>query len=501
MTDNSKLQVAWKNNTHPQWYRDPGLRKNCILVAFMYLGTYSLGYDSALFTGLLSMPQWNEYFDAPSGKRLGLIMASMCIPQIIAYPAGAWFSDRLGRKKATCIGCSGIVVGAFIGCFARNEGMLIAGRVVVGSFTAIVLVSTTCWINELLHPRMRGIASALQSDTYYVGAIISSWCTFGTLYWTGSEWSWRLPTLLQGLGPLVLLVAAFFCPESPRWLVSQGRKEEAWSIFARYHANGDKDDELVRGELEEVIHTIRKEKEVSESWRSLVKTRGNRKRMLILTIIASGPAGNGVLIIASLLPPILRLVGIQDPKEINAISGGLAIFNWLACIAGSLFVDKLGRRPLWLLSTGSMLVAYVIITALAAAFTHTPDKAIGEAFIAVLFLYYGSYSIAWTPLPYLYSAEILPFSIRAKAMAYSGAVSNILLTISVYVNPIILEAIGWKFYGFFVASLAVYLFLEWLLFIETRGRTIEQVSALFEDTRRSARHSEDKHLEKENSGD
>ncbi|KAL0578961.1 hypothetical protein V5O48_003053 [Marasmius crinis-equi] len=184
----------------------------------------------------------------------------------------------------------------------------------------------------------------------------------------------------------------------------------------------------------------------------------------------------------------------------DAINGGLAIFNWFACIAGSLFVDKLGRRPLWLLSTGSMLVAYAIITALAAAFTHTPDKAIGAAFIAVLFLYYGSYSIAWTPLPYLYSAEILPFSIRAKAMAYFCLITNTVLTISVYVNPIILEAIGWKFYGFFVACLAVYLLLVWLLFVETRGRTIEQVSALFEDTRRSASHSEDKRSETEISG-
>ncbi|KAL0577444.1 hypothetical protein V5O48_004554, partial [Marasmius crinis-equi] len=106
MCDDSRLQVVWNNNTHPRWYRDPGLRKNCILVAFMYLGTYSVGYDSALLTGLQSMPQWNEYFGTPSGRRLGLIIASMYIPQIIASPVAAWLSDRLGRKKATCIGCS-----------------------------------------------------------------------------------------------------------------------------------------------------------------------------------------------------------------------------------------------------------------------------------------------------------------------------------------------------------------------------------------------------------
>ncbi|KAK1235083.1 hypothetical protein PQX77_001702 [Marasmius sp. AFHP31] len=474
------------NNTHSLWYKDPGLRKNCFVVAFLYLGAYTLGYDSTLFNGLQSMPQWNAYFDTPSGKRLGLIMASMYFPQLVTTPIAAWISDSFGRKKAAWIGCSSVVrrllttraantegsrslkiIGSFVGCFALNEGMLITGRVFVGGGTTILLVVTPCWISELLHPRLRGIGGALQYTTFYVGAIVSSWCTFGTLYWTDSEWSWRLPTLLQGLGPLVLLVATFFCPESPRWLVSQGKEEEALSIFATYHANGDKEDELVQMELEEVTRTIRQENENSVTWLSLISAK-NRKRMLVVTAVGTGAVGNGVLVIATLLPPVLKLVGIESPVKINAVNGGLAVFNWVISIAGALFVDKVGRRPLWLLSTASMLVAYAIMTALAAAFTHNPNKDIGLAFVFMLFFYYGSYDIAWTPLPNLYCTEILPFTIRAKAMSYMYFVQTIVLVTSVYVNPIILNAIGWKFYGVFVGCLAIYLLLAWLLFIETK---------------------------------
>ncbi|KAK1236254.1 hypothetical protein PQX77_000488 [Marasmius sp. AFHP31] len=446
----------------------------------MYLGLYALGYDSALITGLQSMPTWNNYFGTPSGKRLGIIMASAALPQIFTSPFAGWIADRFGRKMGTWIGCIGIVAGAFIGCFAHNDGMLIAGRAVVGGFTPIVIVSTTCWINELLHPRMRGVAAALHATTYHIGTIVAAWVSFGFLY-MNSEWSWRIPTLLQGAGPLLLLFAAFFCPESPRWLVSQGREDEAWMVFAKYHANGDKQDELVKGELEEVICSIRKEKEKSTSWMSLFNTPSNRKRLFIVTIIAYGTIGNGVLITTALLPLILRLVGVQDPLHIVAINGGLVVFNWLVGITSSLCVDRVGRRPLWLLSTGCMLVAFAIITALGAAFTHTPTKAIGFAFVAILFFYNGALSAGWIPLPFLYCTEILPYTIRAKAISYFWLIQNVSATASVFVYPIVLEAIGWKFYGFFIGCLAVYLCLIWFLFIETKGRTIEQVSALFND--------------------
>jgi hypothetical protein len=66
------------------------------------------------------------------------------------------------------------------------------------------------------------------------------------------NWSWRIPTLMQGLGPIVLAVGVWFIPQSPRWLVKQGRVEEAQRILAKYHANGDEQDPLVLLELREI---------------------------------------------------------------------------------------------------------------------------------------------------------------------------------------------------------------------------------------------------------
>jgi hypothetical protein len=139
---------------------------------------------------------------------------------------------------------------------------------------------------------LNSIAGALYNTTQHVGSMTAAWICFATVSWN-SKWAWRVPVLCQGLGPLILFVSALFCPESPRWLVSQGRLEEAWTILAKYHANGDRDDELVKRELEEITDTIRRVEATSSSWTSLIQTPGNRRRMVVITIMALGTILNG----------------------------------------------------------------------------------------------------------------------------------------------------------------------------------------------------------------
>ncbi|KAI3607515.1 hexose transporter [Moniliophthora roreri] len=78
---------GWNNNIHPCWYKDPGLRKNRARVALLYLGVFTLGYDGSLLNCLQVLPQWNEYFDRPSGSTLGLIAASLYFSMIVSVYA------------------------------------------------------------------------------------------------------------------------------------------------------------------------------------------------------------------------------------------------------------------------------------------------------------------------------------------------------------------------------------------------------------------------------
>lgn len=111
-----------------------------------------------------------------------------------------------------------------------------------------------------------------------------------------SDWSWRLPTLLQVVGPAVVAVGTPFIHESPRWLVSRGKRDQAHKVLADYHANGQLDDELVLHEMDEIEEAIAREKREKTGFMSFFKTKGNRHRLLILAITATGSQANGVAV-------------------------------------------------------------------------------------------------------------------------------------------------------------------------------------------------------------
>jgi len=128
------------------------------------------------------------------------------------------------------------------------------------------------------------IDSILRSDC------LSKKVCFGAFQHAGeNEWSWRVPTLVQAICPLVQIACVWFIPESPRWLISKGRESKAASVLVKYHARGsDERDPLVTFEMAQIRHAIRLEEEInrSTSYLSLFSTPGNRKRMRIIMAIA-----------------------------------------------------------------------------------------------------------------------------------------------------------------------------------------------------------------------
>ncbi|KAJ3746241.1 major facilitator superfamily domain-containing protein [Lentinula detonsa] len=477
--------TTWKNNTHPQWWRDPGLRRNVFWIAVLYFGFFTWGYSTALLNCLQPLPQFNEYFHNPSGGRLGLIYASQSLPTVILAPAIPWSNDFLGRKRTISIGSLIVISGTIVGTLSRTTGMLIASRVIVGLALPFMSVACVCLVNELAHPRLRGICATVNSSMYFGGVVVVSWLTFATLHWhqststgtsqnqvdhisgySGDQWAWRLPILFQALGPTILLcftfasllpgkvvsfwdttgtrarsISAFSVPESPRWLVAHGHLAEAHSVLAQVHANGDMEDELVLGELGEI------------GWKDLWRTEGLRRRMIVVTIIGAGSQLKGTSAIASYITPILNLVGFVNPDKI-----------------GALCVNSVGRRPLWIISTAGLLAVFAQGSSMPAAY----------AFIVVLFILRVFNGMGWSPLTHNYPAEILPYSIRARALSFFTFLETSVLAFNLWLHPVAFQHLGWRYFIVFVAVLSALMIAIWFLFIETRGRTIEQVSLLFD---------------------
>lgn len=211
--------------------------------------------------------------------------------------------------------------------------------------------------------------------------------TFGTRNMSGST-AWRIPSALMALLPLMIVPALFMIDESPRWLVSVDRADEARRNLARSHCGGDLTSPLIAFEMAEIEETLKAEREAKEttSWADLWATPGNRHRLWIsvtLGIFAQW-VGNGV--VSYYLAIVLDSVGITSVTDQTLISACLQIWNLIWSVAAAACVDRAGRRPLFLASGAIMLVSYVIVTGLSGSFDATGHGPTGLAVVPFLFM-------------------------------------------------------------------------------------------------------------------
>lgn len=202
--------------------------------------------------------------------------------------------------------------------------------------------------------------------------------------------------MLQLLLPLVALPGLLACPESPRWLLSRNKTDEAQKILTRIHAGGDVNSPLVAHEMIEIGRTIHAEQQASAStgYLDMLKTPGNRKRFFISVSLGifGQWVGNGVA--GYYLSLVLKTVGITSVTNQTLLAGFLQVWNLVFAVGAACFVDKVGRRPLFLASATVMCLSFVVITALSASFASTQHAATGVAVIPFLFIFYAGYDIA-----------------------------------------------------------------------------------------------------------
>ncbi|KAJ5103767.1 hypothetical protein N7532_004296 [Penicillium argentinense] len=464
------------------WWKHAGLRHLYFMMPILFLGASTNGYDGSLLNGLQTMTPWQDYFNNPSGSTLGLFTAIQNIGGVCALFISSYVADLFGRKKGVAIGLVILFVGTVIQVVPSvNSSMFLAGRFLVGLGSNVSQGSAPLLITELAHPQHRGKLTTMYNTIWYVGAIIAAWTVFGTIKYT-SEASWRIPVAMQAAMPLIQFIGIWFLPESPRWLCSKNRHGEAFAILVKYHADGDRDDAFCAFEFHEIQETIRLERENTQNgWAMLVQTPGNRKRLLLIVLVSffSQCSGNGL--VSYYLHDILKSVGIESSYDQSMINGALTIWCFLVALGCSSFlVDILGRRLLFMIAGVGMLITFSIWTGCSAEYAQTGNQSAGSTVIAMIFLFYGVAGFAWPGLTVAYPAEILPFSIRAKGLAVTMAVTALSSVFNQYVNPIGLESLQWRFYFVYIAILVVECLCIWFLFVETKGPTLEEIAKLFD---------------------
>lgn len=233
-------------------------------------------------------------------------------------------------------------------------------------------------------------------------------------------------------------------------------------------------------EIRESIEFERSVNEQQSSYMELFRTAANRRRAYIAATcgIFVQWAGNGV--VSYYLTLVLDTIGITAVSSQALINGLLQVFNWFAAVlGGALMVDRMGRRTLFLISAIGMLCSYIAWTVLTSVFVRTLNENAGHAVVAFIFIYYLFYDIAWTPLMPAYPVEIWQYTMRSRGVTFSLVINYAGLILGQFVNPIAMKNLGWKYYIVFCGLLTVLVVLVYFLFPETKGRTLEEISEIF----------------------
>jgi len=438
-----------------------------------------------MLNGLNILPSYTDYFNL-NAATTGLQTAAVFIGGALAPLISGVAIDRLGRRLALFWGSLIILVGVILQTAAQNIAMFVIARIVLGFGSTLSGAAGAVYLSETSPPHWRAWTVGLFNDFYYVGGLLAAGITLGTSTWN-STWAWRCPSLIQGVFSVICLVIIPFLPESPRWLAYRGLSKEAHIVLAQINADGDMNSPLVVIQFHEITEQLEWEKTVGQNvkWTQLFRDKKSLKR----TALAASPAVFSVVagnVISSYyFGTELANAGITSSTSQLQANVVLNAWSLLCSLVGTHMCAKWGRKPTGLLTQALCAIFMFLIGGLTKRYGDTTFTPGIYATVACVFLFQGSYSIGWTPLLFLYAPEIFNYSMRANGMAFNQFLNNAFATLFVYVMPIGLVNIGWKVYFINAAWDVLILLVMMFTWIETRGKSLEEIDILFEGQKHS----------------
>ncbi|KAK1783639.1 general substrate transporter [Copromyces sp. CBS 386.78] len=492
------------------WKKDPGLRKLYFYAFILCIASATTGYDGMFFNSVQNFDTWKAYFGDPKGQKLGLLGALYQIGSIGSIPFVPLLTDNFGRKVPIIIGCVIMIVGAVLQAVSKNLDTFMGGRTMLGFGNSLAQIASPMLLTELAHPQHRARLTTIYNCLWNVGALVVSWLAFGTNY-INNDWSWRIPALLQAFPSIIQLAGIWWVPESPRFLIAKDKHDEALHILAKYHANGDANHPTVQFEFREIKETIRLEMETSKnsSYFDFFKTRGNRYRLAILLSLGFFSQWSGNAIISNYSGKLYETAGVHDSTAKLGLSAGQTGLALIVSLSMAMLVDKLGRRPAFLASTGGMLGTFVFWTLTSGLYGEHNAKGADKAMIFFIWIFGIFYSLAWSGLLVGYAIEVLPYRLRGKGLMIMNMSVQCALTLNTYANPIAFEAFGpredhpedkdhtWKLYLIYTCWIALELAFVFFMYVETKGPTLEELAKVIDGDEADVAHIDIHQVEKE----
>jgi len=370
--------------------------------------------------GLNILPSYTDYFNLDP-VTTALNTSIVWIGQFFAGPPGGFVADRYGRKWAMIFASATNIIAATLQTTSQNLTMFIIARFLIGIGSGIAFAQVPGWVSEVAAWKHRGLTNGLFNCSYLIGGLIAAGITYQTSK-LSSTWSWRGPSMVQGILGVFCILIQPFIPESPRWLIRHNRHEEAKQVLAAAHTNGVVDDAIVLVQYREILDTIEYERafatEHSSAFVQMLKTKGFRKRMLIIVTLSCVSMLSGNNIVTFYTGSMLTNAGITDPDTQLQINIYLNLFSFVVAVIGTSLIDKMGRKPLGLASMTAMTGFMFMLGALTKVYGTSDNTSGILATVAAVFLFNGAYCFGMTPLNTAYSPEVLNYTHRAQGLGF-----------------------------------------------------------------------------------
>jgi SP family sugar:H+ symporter-like MFS transporter len=443
------------------------------------IGGFLFGFDSGVINGTVDAL---AHTFGTRAATTGFAVASVLIGCAIGAFVAGTIADRRGRRPTMLLNAALFLITAISTGFSNTPAFFIASRLVGGLAIGAASVLAPMYISEVAPSQVRGRLASLQQMAIVTGLF----CAFlsndiiaklaggaSATLWLGQP-AWRWMFWMEAVPALAFLVGVSFIPESPRFLVANGRRTDALRIFSRIGASGEA---LVR----QVEESVRGEHRPRFSD---LMVHGSRRVAPVVWIgigLAAFQQLVGINIIFYYGEVLWKAAGATEQwaLRINILTG---LVNILATIPAMALVDRAGRKPLLVVGSAGMAIT---LAAMAIVFgtartgpDGTPLLGHGAAVAGLLAanLYIVAFAVSWGPVMWVLLGEMFPNRMRGAALSISGAtnwVANFAVTVTFL--PLAKVAGLASTYGLYALAAAISLPFVYMFVRETRGKSLEQM--------------------------
>ncbi|KAI9252968.1 general substrate transporter [Phascolomyces articulosus] len=444
------------------------------LACFASVGQFLFGYDQGVLSGILVNEHWLATFNHPTETMQGFVVSIFLLGAWLTSYIAPWFMDNWGRRWTIEIGSCVFIVGGILQTVSVTLVQILFGRLIAGFGIGFLSTVVPVYMAELSRAHNRGKVTVAGMSINMFGYASSGFIDYGFTYIDG-EWSWRGPLLLQCMFALILALGCFLLPESPRFLVKKGDVSRATKVLAQLYGR-DESDKDVQTECQDIVNAVNYEAALGQaSWKEMFTTM--RRRSTISIMVQALAQLSGINIVTYYAPKMYeRVLGAGRMPILMA--GFTALAYFLGALVAILLVDRAGRRSLFM--TGS---CFMVIWLILMAVFNKYDMGLTSSILVIAFtmVYVFTFGASWACVGWLYPAEIFPLRARAKGMSLAVS-SNWLCNFAVGIwTPELLVKIEWATYLFYMAFCVVAFFLVYIFFVETKGKSLEEIDEAFGD--------------------